>query len=51
MADLIFRQGLGPETNGINFAKTSNGILEITSGSVPVVARDVVKIVKHIWCS
>ena len=45
MADLIFRQGLGPEINGVNFAKTSNGILEVTSGSVPVVARDVVKIV------
>tara|TARA_R110002124_G_scaffold139425_1_gene303609 strand:+ start:2692 stop:3240 length:549 start_codon:yes stop_codon:yes gene_type:complete len=45
MADLIFRQGLGPEINGVNFAKTSNGILEVTSGSVPVVARDVIKIV------
>ena len=45
MADLIFRQGLGAETNGINFSKTSNGIIEVTSGSVPVATRDVVKIV------
>ena len=45
MADLIFRQGIGSAIVGINFAKTSNGILEVTSGSVPVVARDVIKIV------
>jgi|TARA_B110000908_G_scaffold27441_1_gene32134 hypothetical protein len=45
MADLIFRQGVGSEIVGINFAKTSNGILEVTSGSVPVTARDVVRIV------
>ena len=45
MADLIFRQGVGSQIVGINFAKTSNGILEVTSGSVPVTARDVIKIV------
>tara|TARA_B110000908_G_scaffold108718_1_gene127642 strand:- start:3 stop:551 length:549 start_codon:yes stop_codon:yes gene_type:complete len=45
MADLIFRQGVGSEINGINFAKTSDGILEVTSGSVPVIARDIIRVV------
>lgn len=45
MADLIFRQGVATQTNGIAFTKTSEGLLTITSGSVPVQARDVVRIV------
>ena len=45
MADLIFRQGVASQSNGIAFTKTSEGLLTITSGSVPVQARDVVRIV------
>ena len=46
MADLIFRQGIANQYNGIAFTKTSDGVLELTnSGSVPVQARDVVRIV------
>lgn len=45
MADLIFRKEVVSQSNGIAFTKTSEGLLTLTSGTVSILPRDVVRIV------
>ena len=44
MADLVFKQGLGSQINGIGFTKTSDGVLSAGGAVGGIQNRDVVKI-------
>ena len=44
MADLVFKQGLGSQINGIGFTKTADGVLSAGGAVGGIQNRDVVKI-------
>ena len=46
MADLVFRQGISNQYNGIAFIKSADNIIRATAGTIGAVQnRDVVKVV------